>query len=99
MRVIKNYYNDKYKKYIDNTQWGKKMKTIKEIANGLGLDKQKVYRYIRKNNIKGIASSDVHRKSKVKYYDDVVISIIKQGLYKKDTHHDIRQKSLQTTSD
>jgi len=75
------------------------MKTIKEIANGLGLDKQKVYRYIRKNNIKEIASSDVHQKSKVKYYDDVVISIIKQGLYKKDTHHDIRQKSLQTTSD
>ena len=40
------------KKYIDNTRWGKKMKTIKEIANELGLDKQKVYRYIRKNNIK-----------------------------------------------
>ncbi|EFM63996.1 hypothetical protein HMPREF0634_1037 [Peptostreptococcus stomatis DSM 17678] len=70
------------------------MKTIKEIANELGLDKQKVYRYIRKNNIKEIASPDVHQKSKVKYYDDVVISIIKQGLYKKDTHHDIRQKSL-----
>ena len=40
-------------------------KTIKQIADSLNLDKQKVYRFIKKNNI-----SEAHQKNGTKYYSD-----------------------------
>lgn len=40
-------------------------KTIKQIADSLNLDKQKVYRFIKKNNI-----SESHQKNGTKYYND-----------------------------
>ncbi|MBQ9753060.1 MAG: hypothetical protein IJV81_09600 [Paludibacteraceae bacterium] len=48
------------------------MKTIKQIADELGIDKQKVYRFIVKNNI--TASSEVKQS---KLYDDVAERLIK----------------------
>lgn len=49
------------------------MKTIKQIANGLGLDKQRVYRYIRKNHI-----SEAHQDAGVMYYDEAAEMLIKR---------------------
>lgn len=49
------------------------MKTIKQIADGLGLDKQKVYRYIRKNHI-----NEAHQDAGVMYYDEVAETLIQR---------------------
>ena len=49
------------------------MKTIKQIADGLGLDKQKVYRYIRKNHI-----SEAHQDAGVMYYDEAAEMLIQK---------------------
>lgn len=49
-------------------------KTIKQIADELGIDKQRVYRYIKKNHI-----NEAHQKNGVMYYDEVVESGIKQA--------------------
>jgi hypothetical protein len=50
------------------------MKTIKQIADELGVDKQKIYRYIVKNHI--TASSDVMQ---TKHYDDAAEILIKSA--------------------
>ena len=41
------------------------MKTLKQIANALGIDKQKVYRYVKKHNIK-----EAHQDASISYYDE-----------------------------
>lgn len=46
-------------------------KTIKEIADELNVDKQKVYRFIKRHHI-----SEVHQKKDVMYYDDAVQSLL-----------------------
>ena len=69
------------------------MKTIKQIADELGIDKQRVYRYIKKNCI-----NEAHQKNGVMYYDDVAESAIKQGLSGKSTsgeaHHEAHQNRI-----
>ena len=52
-------------------------KTIKQIADELGLNKQKIYRYIKSNHI-----NEVHQKNGMMYYDDVAESVIKQAFFK-----------------
>ena len=52
------------------------MKTIKQIADELGVDKQRIYRYVCKNHI-----SDVHHDAGVMYITDVVESLIKQRFF------------------
>jgi len=47
------------------------MKTIKQIADNLGIDKQKVYRYIRKNHI-----DEVHQKNGAMYLNDTIVEDI-----------------------
>ena len=49
-------------------------KTIKQIADELNVDKQRVYRYIKKNHI-----NEAHHEAGVMYFDDAAISLIKQG--------------------
>ena len=48
------------------------MKTLKQIADEIGIDKQKVYRFVVKNHI--TASSEVKQS---KLYDDVAERLIK----------------------
>lgn len=48
-------------------------KTTKQIADELKIDKQKVYRYIKRNHIK-----EVNQSESVKYYDEAVQKHIKQ---------------------
>ena len=54
-------------------------KTIKQIADSLSLDKQKVYRFIKKNNI-----SESHQKNGTKYYNDSSQTLIFKH-FKKET--------------
>ena len=49
------------------------MKSVKQIADTLGIDKQRVYRYIKKNHI-----SEVHRSASTLYYDEAVETLINQ---------------------
>ena len=80
-------------------------KTIKQIADELGVEKQKVYRFIQKNHIKEVhheALHETHRKNGVKYYDDVAEMMIKQGFLEESTsdevHHEALQKHIKSTS-
>lgn len=72
------------------------MKTIKQIADELGLPKQKVYRYIKKNHIK-----ESHQKNGMMYYDDVNINNIKSAFEKKTTSnealHEVHQNHINHT--
>jgi predicted transcriptional regulator len=65
-------------------------KTIKQIADEIGVSKQKVYRYIKANHI-----NEAHQRSGVMYYDESASSIIKQGLIKdtasSEAHHEAHQ--------
>lgn len=59
------------------------MKTIKQIADELGIDKQKVYRYIKKNHI-----NEAHQKNGVMYYDEAVENSIKQAFLQNAPHQE-----------
>ncbi len=81
------------------------MKTIKEIADELGVDKQKVYRYIKQHCISEAhheAHHDVLQRNGVKYYDETAEALIKQGLLAKsassealhEVHHEAHQNHI-----
>lgn len=75
------------------------MKTIKEVADQLGISKQRVYRYYIKNCI-----SDVHQTTSPIQLSDAVVSEILQHFTEKtassDAHHDAHQTaSSDTVSD
>jgi AcrR family transcriptional regulator len=55
------------------------MKTIKQIADELGVEKLRVYRYIRRNRI-----NEAYREHQTGYYDDTVESLMWQH-FKVDT--------------
>ena len=57
------------------------MKTIRQIADELGIDKQRVYRHIKKNHI-----SEAYQKNGVMYYDEVEETAIKQWFSKDSVH-------------
>ena len=63
------------------------MKTIKEIAGELGISKQRVYRFIKRECI-----SEAHHDAGVMYYDEAAESLIKQAFSditaSADAHHD-----------
>ena len=65
------------------------MKTTKQIADELGIDKQRVYRYIKKNHI-----SEALRKNGVMYYDDVAETNIKQAFDDKSVSNEVLQKHI-----
>lgn len=72
-------------------------KTTKEIADELGIDKQIVYRYIKKNHINE-AHHEALQNGGVKRYDEAAESLIKQGLSQKSTsseaHHEVLQNRI-----
>ena len=76
-------------------------KTIKQIADELGVEKQKVYRFIQKNHIKEVhheALHETHRKNGVKYYDDVGEMLIKQGFLEESASDEVHQNHIKITS-
>lgn len=67
-------------------------KTIKQIADELGIDKQKVYRFIKKNCI-----NEVNKNESVKRYDEVAQKQIKQGLKQNEVHKESASKHINDT--
>ena len=67
-------------------------KTIKQIADELSIDKQRVYRYIKRNCI-----SEAHQKNGVMYYDEAVERRIKQEFLQGEVHQ--RSASRSTSND
>lgn len=55
------------------------MKTIKQIADEIGISKQRVYRFVRHNSI-----SEAHHDTAVMQFDDTAVSIIKSHFTEKD---------------
>ena len=72
-------------------------KTIKEIADELGVDKQKVYRYIKKKHISE-AHHEALQKNSVKRYDEAAEILIKQGFFDESVSsealHEVHQKHI-----
>jgi IS30 family transposase len=69
------------------------MKTIKQIADELNVDKQQVYRYIRKNRI-----SEAHHEAQVMWFDDAAEIIINKHFSTSNHISDVLHKPHQTTS-
>lgn len=67
-------------------------KTIKQLADELGIDKQRVYRYIKKNHI-----NEVHQKHGVMYYDETAETLIKQAFSENKVHHEAHQNYINET--
>lgn len=69
------------------------MKTIKQIADELGVSKQKVYRFIVRNHI--TASSEVKQS---KLYDEATEMLIKQGILEDEpyqkSHHEAHKNHI-----
>lgn len=68
-------------------------KTIKQIADNLGLDKQKVYRYIKKNHI-----NELHQNGQVMWFDDAVEIRIKKAFSNETTSNELHHEAVQTAS-
>jgi hypothetical protein len=72
-------------------------KTIKEIADEIGVDKQKVYRFIKQNHINE-ALHEALRRNGVKYYDEAAETLIKQGFLDEtassEAHHEAHQNRI-----
>lgn len=68
--------------------------TIKQIADELNIDKQKVYRYIKKNHINEV-HHEAHQKSSVMYYDEAVLTQIKQEFCKNEPHQEVHHEAHQ----
>lgn len=72
------------------------MKTVKQIADDLGVSKQKVYRFIVRNHI--TASSELKQS---KLYDEVAENLIKQGIFEnkshQKSHHEAHQNHINNT--
>ena len=69
------------------------MKTIKEIAGDLGVSKQRVYRFIKRERI-----IEAHHEAGVMYYDDAAETLIKQAFSdvaaSADAHHDMHHDAV-----
>lgn len=64
------------------------MKTVKQIADEIGVDKQKVYRYIVRHGIHEMEfDSESGARNKTKYYDDQTVSEIKDAFGKSGQIH------------
>lgn len=74
------------------------MKTIKQIADEVGVDKQKVYRYIKKNQIKEVHQKYINealQKNGVKYYDETVEILIKQAFCEDSASNEVHRETHQ----
>lgn len=74
------------------------MKTIKQVSDEIGISKQKLYRYIKKNHI-----NEVHQSESVMYIDDVLENKLKSHFNKEtvssEAHHDVHQSTSNEASD
>ena len=68
------------------------MKTLKQIADEIGVSKQRVYRFIKKNHI-----NDVHHEAGIIYISDTLEELIKSHFQKNNTHHDTYYNCINDT--
>lgn len=72
------------------------MKTIRQIAEEIGIDKQRVYRYVKKHHI-----NEAHQKNGVMYFNDTAEMRIKQHFSKisvsSEAHNEASPISLDDT--
>lgn len=73
------------------------MKTIREIASELGVSKQRVYRFVKSNNVSEVPQ-EVHQTTSTKYYDDVAIDLIKRGFSNETKSDESTHETHQTAS-
>jgi len=69
------------------------MKTIKQMADDIGIDKQRVYRYIKKHHI-----NEAHHDVGVMYFDEAVEVVIKSAFIKNTVSSEAHHEAHQTTS-
>lgn len=69
-------------------------KTLKQIADELGIDKQRVYRFVKKNNITEV-HQEVHQGTSAKLYDEVAQEQIIQAFSKSDEHQEVHRETHQ----
>lgn len=67
-------------------------KTIKQIADELGISKQKVYRFIKKEHI-----NESHQENNVMYYDDTAQNLINNYFTKKECINESHQNHINET--
>lgn len=72
-------------------------KTIKEMAIEMQIDKQQIYRYIKKNHINEVHQNHIKTTS-VKQYNEIAQRQIKQGIFKNElhqkSHHEVHQNHI-----
>ena len=68
-------------------------KTIKQISDELGVSKQQVYRYVKKNHIK-----EAHQVNGTLYYDEVAEKLVTQGFSKKAESAEADQRCTNETA-
>lgn len=64
------------------------MKTIKQIADEIGIDKQKVYRFVKRNHI-----SEAHQKQGILLYDEAVQTLIHSHFTKNTASNEAHQST------
>lgn len=69
------------------------MKTIKQLSEELGVSKQKVYRYIKKNCI-----NEALQRNGMMYYDEAVEVLLKRELLKNSASSEVHHEAHQTAS-
>lgn len=69
-------------------------KTIKQIADEIGVSKQQVYRFIKKHNI-----TEVCQENGTMYYDDASEYLIREGFPKTNESKEAPQTRIESTSD
>lgn len=77
------------------------MKTVKQIADEIGVDKQKVYRYIVRHGIHEVDfDSESGARNKTKYYDDQTVKEIMDAFHKSGASQDSeKQEEAADSSD
>lgn len=76
------------------------MKSIKQIADELGVSKQKVYRYIKNHGIEEVNQdciNETHQRIGTKYYDEVAENLIKQGFGGENASNEAHQECINDT--
>ena len=68
-------------------------KTLKQIADELGIPKQQVYRFVKRNHI-----SEAHQRSGVMHYDEAAETLIKRAFSRNsassEAHHEAHHEAV-----
>lgn len=70
-------------------------KTLKQIADELGIDKQKIYRYVKKHGIEAVHQESTSKPHQAKQYDEAAQTLIKQAFCEKEVHQESTSEAHQ----